>query len=697
MTNRIHSYKTLRFVITLLLTALLSACATSSLDRRYEENFDEAREKQALLTVKESYLKGDDTKSTTTVVEDNGKSNQIAKGGFSKLESMGRQDVIFSSYKLEEKFSSTQMVSVAANNMPLQDYVHYVFGELLGVNYLLTPEVSGSNAPVTLNVVNEISKRKLFSLSHTVLSDRKLTVKFNGDVYVISVANPNEKSSKTVGVGRTVDSIPDGTNNILQIVPILYGIKVSLKSTIEQLSDVTVTLDVRQSAVFLNGSAENIARALELIQLLDSPANRGRHIGMVKLQFSTIDLYLSQMSRLLETEGIPNAINDPSSKNLVFVPLYQIGAVAIFAASETLLERVEYWTKTLDQPSQGDVKQYYIFQPNYARAIDIGESLTPLIAGSQATKVKSSASASAADSASGSGQLVDSSRTQGASNDELTFVVDERTNSIIFYTSGTKYKELLPLISNLDVLPKQVMLQITIAEVTLTDKFEFGLDFALNSGKFEASSSFGAAEIAGAGLKWVSGLNNATLRAVATDNLVNILSNPSLLVRDGVTANIEVGTEIPVVGATSNTGDVVTRSVSYRQTGVIVSVTPTINAQGVVIMNITQSNSNEVDGGRIVDGNAQIFTRKLTTEVVAESGQTIIMGGLISENVTDNDSGIPGFRDIPLIGNLFGSTSQEKVKTELVIMVTPRVISRSDQWKGLMDVFKDNIDNIRID
>ena len=199
-------------------------------------------------------------------------------------------------------------------------------------------------------------------------------------------------------------------------------------------------------------------------------------------------------------------------------------------------------------------------------------------------------------------------------------------------------------------------------------------------------------------LRWVNGEDSFTAQAFKSNKLVNVLSNPSLLVRDGVAASIQVGTDIPVVGST--TTDPVngtTRSVSYRQTGVTVEVTPTINAQGVVIMNITQQNSNEVDGGAAVEGNPQIFERSLTTEVVAESGQTIIMGGLISENVSDNDSGLPGLRDMPLVGNLFGTTTQETIKTELVILVTPRVISRTDQWDNLMNVFKNNIENIRID
>lgn len=690
-------------IVTLASTAFfcLSGCASLDRDREYDENYKSATEQQAKLRVEKSFLTNEEGQSDLTEsIDDPEQAALSSDAGFSKLKSMERDGVTFKSNQMEGAFSTTKKVRVSANNMPLDDYLHYVFGELLNVNYLLTPEISKINAPVTLSIAEELSQRQLFRLSQTVLLDRGVSIKFNGEVYLIAKLDAKSKLSTEVGIGRTADTIPTASDNILQVVPILYGIKSTLKTTVEELSNVSVTLDARQGTLFVRGDKANVERALELVQLLDSPANRGRNIGLVKLTFSSIDLYMQQISLLLENEGIPNSIADPGTNNLVFVPLYQIGAVAIFSASEELLRRVEFWTKTLDQPSEGDVKQYYVFHPKYARATDIGSSLTPLVTGGRSSKVKDAAKVNQADkSGPSTNQLSQSERSTGASSDELTFVVDERTNALIFYTTGTNYKNILPLVHKLDVLPKQVMLQLTIAEVTLTDEFKFGVDFALSDGKFDFSSSFGATDIGGGVLKWASGGNLVNAQAFKSNKLVNVLSNPSILVRDGVAASILVGTDIPVLGSTStgSGGDILTQSVSYRKTGISVNVTPTINAQGVVIMSITQTNSNQVDDELGAQGNPLIFERSLTTEVVAESGQTIIMGGLISENVSDNERGLPGLRDIPVLGALFGSITKSKVKTELVIMVTPRVISRSDQWRGIMDAFKNSVETLHID
>ena len=484
-----------------MISMMLAACASSPKDEEYESKYQNATDNQPHLTVKKSYLSGDDGEfvDNSAASSQEQEASLTAPGEFKRLETLDRDDVSFSSNALDSEFSDKESVSVAANNMPLQDYVHYVFGDLLGVNYVLTPEVAKNKQRVTLSIAQPITKRRLFTLSQSILADRNVAIKHNGDVFLLESVDPNSKSSKVVGIGRGVDEVPLGAREVLQIVPVLYGIKTSLKRTVEQLSDVTVTLDARQSAVFIEGSRPSVIRAMELVQLLDSPANRGRHIGLVKLTFSTIDLYMEQMSILLENEGIPNSIGSPNTNNLVFVPLYQIGAVAIFAASDALLDRVEFWTKAIDKPSEGDVKQYFIFNPRYARATDIGQSLAPLISGAgAASQVETQARANAADAQGDStGQLARIQRSTGAANNELTFVVDERTNSLVFYTTGTIYKGLLPLIHSLDVLPKQVMLNITIAEVTLTDEFKFGVDFALSEGKFSFSNTFGAEDIGG--------------------------------------------------------------------------------------------------------------------------------------------------------------------------------------------------------
>lgn len=698
MTNNRPNRKRKLSPFILVAAFLLSSCSTT-----------ETVTEQSVfspMTVKKSYLNGkeDDFQKSDEI-----KDNEItvtSEPAQDKLESIPRDDVLFQSQALSDKFSDKDMIAVSANKMPLEGFLHYVLGELLSINYLFTPLTQNASKPVTLNLKNKISKRRLFNLVESILADRKFTIKYSDNVYLVTNVNPKNKSSTSVGFGRSISSVPFAVGRSMQIVPILYGVKTTLKTTVEQLADVNVAIDAKQSALFLTGDRENLIRALELIQLMDSPANRGRHIGLIKLTYASINLYLNQISNLLKTEGIPNSINDPQNNNLVFVPLEQIGAVAVFSATETLLNRVHYWTNTIDKPSDGDVKQYYVFHPKYARAKDLGESLTPLISAKSASiaraSIDSQAVANKADSRSqGTNQLKNISRQVGASNNEVTFVVDERSNALIFYTTGMEYRNLIPLINRLDVLPKQVMLDIVIAEVNLTDDFKFGVEWALKNGDIAAGTlgAFGVDSIGGFSFIADNGKGEIIKASfIKNDQNVKILSNPSLLVRDGVSATIDIGADIAIIGSTSidPDGERQTTSSDYRKTGIKVAVTPTINAKGVVIMDIQESISNVVPNSVGAAGNPNVFERNISTQVVAESGQTIILGGLIDEQTSKIETKVPLLGDIPYLGNAFKSEADNITKTELVLMVTPKVIARSDQWGSIMSSFENKLEAITI-
>ncbi|REL30226.1 secretin N-terminal domain-containing protein [Thalassotalea euphylliae] len=659
---------------------------------------------QEVHTVEKSFLKNDDEILLDSDAVSEGAEGRVAEKQFTSLSAMERGLVQFESKQLSSAFSDKEMVSVKANKMPLTDFIHYTFGELLKVNYVLAPSIGRSKEVVTLNLNEAVSKRELFLLTEQIFAQRSIQLKHENSTFLINQIDPKSKSSTIVSMGREATSVEKG-RNILHIMPVLYGIKTSLKNTVQDLTEVKVNLDVKQSALFIRGNYTNVVRAVELVQLLDSPANRGRHVGLVKLVYSSPDIYLAQLQALLETEGIPNSINDPQNNNLVFVPLMQIGAVAVFSATKELMERVEFWTKTLDKPPQGDVKRYYVYHPKYARAADIGESLTPLIsARTQAIKNSSAQLAvNKADAAGNTtGNLKKSKSVTGASNGDLTFVVDERSNALIFYTSGTEYRNIIPLVNRLDVLPKQVMLDIVVAEVTLTDNFRYGVKWALQNGRF-SGGTIGDVSASDGGFSFslTNGGNDSITAAFSQGNSnIKILSNPSILVRDGVTASLEVGEQISVTDSVTDGFDSTDRQTttsSYRQTGIKVSVTPTINAQGVVIMDISESISNEVESSASsATGNPNIFERNIATAVVAESGQTIILGGLIDENKSIIDNKVPLLGDIPILGNLFKSKNDSYSKTELVLLVTPKVISRSEQWGGIMSSFKQSLSGLDV-
>lgn len=625
-------------------------------------------------------------------------SAKLESQGFTKLNSLSFDNYLQrSDADPAAEFSTRDSHSLNANDLPIRNFIETVFGKALNVNYIIAAKGELKES-VTLNLSNDVSSRELFSLSRQLLIDNGLDVVLRDNTYYI-YPRSEARTDVVIGFGRRYQDVPDTAQKILQVIPLKYGFKASLERTLRDLSSVRVSSDMVQNAFFVEGSRAEIVRFIDLVQLLDVPANRGRHIAMVELTYLSPTDYISQLKELMEAEGIAIGRQAGLGVAILTVPVNQLGAVAMFASNEEVLDRARYWTEQIDQASKGPEKGYYIYHPRYARASDLGESIGNLInrfsgGGNTNRDTQSSNPSNANAGNTGQGTSV------SASNDEISMTVDERSNSIIFYTTGGNYKALLPVVRRLDVMPKQIVLDATIAEVTLTDEFSQGFEFAFRSGKLSGGTlgALGAADIGGFRLNWVDGFDRFIANLQQSSNLVNVISNPTLVVRDGIAASIQVGNDIPTVGSTTFTDNLEsqTQSVEYRKTGVQLSVTPTINAQGLVVLQIDQTISNTSPTGPSVAGNPSIFERSIKTEVIAQSGQTVLLGGLISENNSSGDSKVPLLGDVPLLGNLFKSESEQSEKTELVIFITPRIIERTEQWEEIRKTIADGLTTISV-
>jgi general secretion pathway protein D len=599
-----------------------------------------------------------------------------------------------------DRFSTTRELTVNVNEMPVVDFLHYAMGDLLGINYVLDEQVKSAKPAVTLSLRETTSKRDLYVLVGQLLNERGLDIEVNEGVYYVHKTDRDNKGAVRVSVGRSIDSVPSVGSEILQVVPLRYGANLSLERTLRELLDLTITVDVTQNAVFMRGTRREIIKALGFVEMFDAPANRGRHVGLIYLTYVESESFSEQLQQLMEAEGIPISIGAKTGNNVALVPLPQLGATAIFASSGQLLDRVRYWASVLDKPVKGAGEQYFVFRPQFARAVDVGASIAALL-GSPSTNMGGGATPST-----GGGERTGSApseqRVTSVTIDGLRMVVDERSNTLVFVTSGSKYQTIEPLLNQLDILPKQVVLDMVIAEVTLKDEFRFGFEFALQDGDAAITTlgAYGAGSIGGAAMQVVGVDGELTGQILQTSSLINVLSNPTLLVRDGVQASISVGSDISVVGATTFdpiNGERQTTTAQYRQTGVSVSVMPTINAEGIVLMQISQDISNAVPGSTGAGGNPDVFTRSVTTEIAAASGQTVLLGGLISEDVSASKNGAPGLSKVPGLGWLFKTEGDNSSRTELVMLITPRILDSVDEWEQIKDLFSDGLNYIDLE
>ena len=264
---------------------------------------------------------------------------------------------------------------------------------------------------------------------------------------------------------------------------------------------------------------------------------------------------------------------------------------------------------------------------------------------------------------------------------------DIATNILMLKLKPKHYKILLPTIKELDSLPLQTLVEVTIAEVDMTDTFSLGFEWAITnqgSGLADLINIVGGGS--GLGIIFSGDKINMTVNALAEDKLLDILSKPKLLILNNETGNINVGTQVPIITSETSAPDIpngsINRNVSYRTTGVTMGVTPTINSEGILTMSIELSlseaqlnDTSNIDSPLIVD-------RKLSTVAVIKSGDTIMIGGLISRNISTSDSGIPLLKDIPWLGSIFKSQSKKTVKTELIMLIRPTIIKSPQHIKN---------------
>lgn len=633
------------------------------------------------------------------------------------------------------RFPANDSVTVAMEDVPLGDLINYSFNEVLKASYVIAEGLPGLDDPVTLSLQKPVSSRAYYKLMTELLNSRKIALTYKDGVFYLHPADGKALGTIPIGFGRRSQDVPDVPGIVMQIIPLRYGANVSIERTILDLVSVQVKSDPQQSALFVTGDRDAVLRAVDVVNLLDQPANRAREVGIVSLSYVDSKEAAEELVTLLDNEGVAAGVGRGDGRSIALVPLEQLGAIVVFAASAELLGRVDYWIRQLDKPSQGPEERYFIYHPRNARASDLGESLAPLLGGtiesgvgvaSQARDTRSAFGAeiqgsvrrrsagvgeeARSDEAS-RGQYVTSENvlrrnapiaseaTQGISvkGEGVTLSVDPRSNTLIFYTSGSRYQSLLPMIRRLDVPPRQILLEATIAEVTLTGDFAYGVEFAFRDGRIGGGTNGGLGLPAGGlSLSYIDDIANfVRLKLSATDGLVNVLSNPTLIVRDGVEASISVGNDVPTVGATASDpiiSDTQIIQVLYRKTGLELRIRPTINAEGLVVMEIEQRISNTQEGAAAVEGAPVFFERTVSTEVVARSGQSIMLAGLISEVENNNTARVPGLGDIPGLGMLFRSESRQREKTELVVLITPRVIKDPSEWDqirvGLQQAFE---------
>jgi general secretion pathway protein D len=290
----------------------------------------------------------------------------------------------------------------------------------------------------------------------------------------------------------------------------------------------------------------------------------------------------------------------------------------------------------------------------------------------------------------------------------VKIIADESNNALIIVGNAQEYATVSKVLKQLDVLPMQVLIDATIAEVTLTNDLQYGIEWFLTHGHNTTSGGSGseatttaitslASGVATGGFSYIFNSRNimAVLQAQASYSNVNVISSPSLMVLNNGEATILVGDSVPIQTGTvtSSIGGSSTTN-SYVDTGVSLDIKPRVNANGLVLMDIMQSVNAANSTSSSTINSPTISKRQVQTNVAVQSGETVVLGGMIQETNTNNTDGVPWLHDIPYIGSLFGGTTRDKKKSELVVLLTPRVMKSRQDAQDVTEEFKRKLTGI---
>ncbi len=421
-------------------------------------------------------------------------------------------------------------------------------------------------------------------------------------------------------------------------------------------------------------------------------------------------------------------------------PVERLNALVVVTPRSHLLAQVETWIRRLDRPTDTLEASLFVYPVQNGSALQLAEMLNGLFGGQSGQAGSGGVAAGSAPTqfsrgAGGSGLGAGSTGNTGSSsglygnssssgmgsspmnaalgaggnrtssnNTSLTstsqldgnvrVVADEKRNALLIRAPRTEYRRIEQALRELDKAPMQVLIEASIVEVSLTGNLEYGVEWYLQNGlsrgrQGEALLDSNNSSGLGAKLPGFSytiskaDVVRATLNAVATKSQVRLLSSPSILVLNNHTANIQVGQQQPILSSTSAaTGsNFISQSITYKDTGVLLTVTPSVNAGGLISMDISQQVT-DVGEEDAVTKQRSFQTRQIQTRVAVRSGESIVLGGLIRENDSNTRSGLPGLADVPLLGALFSNTSNQRNRTELLVLMTPRALEDDDQLRS---------------
>ncbi len=621
-------------------------------------------------------------------------------------------------------------ITLNFENTNLREVVKVILGDLLNENYTIDPAVQGA---VTLQTSDPLSKDDLVPTLELLLRMNGAAVVSDNGLYNVVPRESAMRGMVAPQLGNSAIALPKGYS--VRIVPLAYVAATEMQKILEPFATAgnIVRVDSVRNLLVLAGPGPELARLLETVRIFDVDWLEGMSVALFTPDFVDAETLSNELKIVFgeQNEG-------PLAGMIKFVSLERLDALLVITSRPQYLAKVAEWVERLDRDTGGVGQRLFVYRVQNGKAADLATVLgevfereagsaivrpaelapklealqiasPPKPAGQEGAAAPAPEPAAPAPAATPAADGAEESvaLTEGPG---IRVIADEVNNALVILATAQQYRQVEATLRRLDVSPLQVLIEATIAEITLQGDLKYGMEWFFTN-KVGNKTGIGQLDLGVPGIAAIvpgfsysivdnAGAVRAVLNALADDSRLNVISSPSLMVLNNQTASIDVGDEVPITTqqqqSTVGGASPVVNNIEYRNTGVLLSVTPRVNAGGLVVMEVAQEVSN-VAGESTGDANLTptISKRSITTAVAVQSGQTVVLGGLIREQKTLGRSGIPGLYNLPLIGPLFGTTVDEQQRTELVVLITPRAVQDSADAAQVTDEFRSKMQSLR--
>lgn len=594
-----------------------------------------------------------------------------------------------------------ELVDATLAPQSIPQFAATVFGGVLKVPYALSGDVAGRTEVIAGGTGGTISKRALFRLTQQALRQHGVDVFISNGAVTVG-ANEGGAIGSAIVRDR---SNPPSAGRVVQFFNVqtieVNVLQSLLTDLFPNLGGARVTPDPLTNSLIISGTARDVAQLVRTLREIDQPRFAGADVLRIEPVYWSADALATSLEQTLTTEGYIVSRQALAGRSIVILSFPQANQILVFAKDPELLDRVNYWVGTLDRPAAlGDKATTFVYNVRNTDAQSLGQlAMGQAPATNQPQPpvgVPGTPAVTIGEASDQTSRSTGSSQSpQGASGTFLggRLLTDPIGNRIIFTGTAGDYAQLRTLLTTLDTPAPQVVIEVMIAEVTLSDRTSLGVSLFGSNVRGDgvlSGSTEALATTSGAGVFTFIGPEfRARIVANASNDRINILQRPQLVTRSGGTARFQVGTDVPIITSqrasdNNSNGDTdILQSVQYRQTGTILEVTPVVYGDRVDI-SISQELSS---AGASPPGitSPTILNRSLTTQIAIKDGWTGVLGGLIGNNYNKVNTGIPYLKDLPVVGSAFQSNSVEGDRTELLLLITPSIVRGDDEMAEFVD------------